>query len=497
MPVGKSSFSLFAFPFKFEADNFDQYVKALSDAECGSSEKRHRVWIKDKFPDKELLPHVASYLNAAAPRKSTAAMLRMDPNVLTSKAGLGVNSPWILELPGEHEDVAFLLDGIQLTLSRFGIGFLTFRVRPTSQELSSWLDFFHYFRFFGPGRGRRIQGQRRTGPGTVEPFFPEAACAATPDKEAQQQASGEGRFDKIIEAVLATGETTESGGHWWKAAYVPGQFIPFVSLYVDEYAEEPTDELIHRVRNFFHAEQEMCPCDDDLRFDHPGLLPYAQRQWFVLSRDGCAFLAIDAPKTPFFREAMPDHLGKHYFLIFELVLHQYFALAELSANVAEHWLGGAETDLAGFEKRRRQAFEKNLGALLDFNARGLFSQVCHREHHHRFYAKLQQFYTIDRLHDEVRDEIREMHDSLMMQRTEAVQQRLRTLELLALFIGVPGLVLSFLGINILDITAKDEGLNWSTAVGLGFGVGAILSLAAFLLLFRWGDKFDSLFSREK
>jgi hypothetical protein len=497
MHVADSSFLRFVYPFKFATETCDDRVTALHNAVWAGTEQGPSVWQEERFPEDELLPHVAGYLNARSPRKATAVLLRMDSNVLRSTAGLGINTAWDLRLPGTHEDVPFLIEGFQLSLFRFGIGYLTVQVRPDTPAVAAWLDFIHFFRFFRGSRGRQIQGKRRTGPGQVEPFFPEIAADCPGDQEESAGQPGCGLFGQIVDAVLRSGSLPGDESPWWHPVYLPDQLIPYVAVYVDEHEPDTMAELIHRVRNFFHSQQELSLSEYDRRADHPGSLPYADRQWFLVSRDGCAFLALDAPRTPFFRQAMPDHLGKHYFLIFQLVLHQQFVLTRLSEFVAEQWLPSPGMGRRDSERQRRLAFERNLDTLLSFNSRSMFSQICHREHHHRFYVKLQEFYAVDRLYVEIRDEIREMHACLMMQRTEVVQKRLRVLELLAVFIGAPSLVLAFLGINIRGVTAEGHGLTWWNALSLGIGVGTIACLIALLFLFRWANKFDTLFSGDE
>jgi hypothetical protein len=216
------------------------------------------------------------------------------------------------------------------------------------------------------------------------------------------------------------------------------------------------------------------------------LLPYADDQWFVFSLEGGAFVAFDAPKNDFFRINLPTHLKNQYFLLFLLTLHQRFALTRLSHEVSEHWLRVNEAD-------RMPYFERIRSSLMEFTARGYFIQVVQRENHHRFYRKWQEVLQVERLYQEVNDEVREMYNDLLLQRSEEEERASRSLERMVAFfgaaIGIPTLVFTFMGINILGYTLKSDGLTSEfvagvalCAVGLGIVVGLMLPYA----IRRWG-----------
>jgi cation transport ATPase len=118
-------------------------------------------------------------------------------------------------------------------------------------------------------------------------------------------------------------------------------------------------------------------------------------------------------------------------------------------------------------------------------ARGHFAQVMQREHHHRCYRKWQETFQVEQLYQEVSEEVREMHDYLLMQRTEdlkkiaeteakaeadreqAEQKRDQKLNKLIFFISVlfcfPSLVMAFLGTNIEGYT-NSEGVSGLFAI---------------------------------
>jgi hypothetical protein len=221
--------------------------------------------------------------------------------------------------------------------------------------------------------------------------------------------------------------------------------LPYAAIWVDGLPEAEIPELRYRLRNFFHAHQEICPTGNDLASNHPSLLPYAERQWFTFSLDGGTFVACDALQNDFFRTQLPDHLKKQYFLLFQLALHQRFTLMMLADQVATHWLAGGNDSSID---RRSQAFERIRDTLLSFTARGYFAQVMQREHHHRCYRRWQQIFQVERLYQEVSNAVREMHAALLMQlakeEAEREQKLERRLNQIALLLGVPALVLNYL-----------------------------------------------------
>jgi hypothetical protein len=192
--------------------------------------------------------------------------------------------------------------------------------------------------------------------------------------------------------------------------------------------------------------------------------------WFVFSLEGGAFVAINAPETDFFRREFPTHLRREYFLLFLLTLHQRFTLMSLSQQVSEHWLRGGE-------RERVQAFERIRDALLEFTARGYFSQAMQREHHHQVYRRWQETFQLERLYQEVSDEVREMHEFLQMRQSQKLEKRLN---FLTFVFGIPALLFSFLSINLYRITAKEEGLSIWFASALG-----VIALVIGLILWRW------------
>ncbi|MFA0750937.1 MAG: hypothetical protein SLRJCFUN_001340 [Candidatus Fervidibacter sp.] len=444
----------------------------MGEAKWRGEEREWKVWQTQPFPEDDLLEHVRRYLNSPEGTPPTARLWRITHDALSSpKGGLGSQADWELLLPSKRS-IPFRWDTIQLMLFRVGVGLLSLSVRPPSQDLNEWLDFIHFFRFTKREQVR-LRAQRRVGidPETkepkFEPFFPEPAGGV------ERHRDGVGYLDEIVTVLLATAKIEHENGRWWEEVFIPKQLLPYAILFVDEFPENDISLLLYRLRNFFHSQQPLHPADEDLRLDHPSLLPYAKGQWFVFSLDGGAFVAVNAPQTEFFRTTLPDHLRQQYFLLFLLTLHQRFALMGLSREVSEHWLRGGE-------KERTAIFERIRDRLLEFTARGYFTQVMQREHHHRVYRKWQEVFQLERLYQEVSEEVREMHEYLQARQVHKLERRINAL---SAFIGIPALVFGFLSINLHGITAKEEGL--SLGVALGFAVlGFLLGFLVWLWLSR-------------
>jgi len=308
-----------------------------------------------------------------------------------------------------------------------------------------------------------------TGQTRYSEFFPVAAV---------DNRSSDGSLRTLVEVLKKVLETA-GGDLWCRDVFIPGQLLAFAVLYLDDVPENKTGELLYRVRNLFHAGQEIRPSAEDLRLDNSALLPYAESQWFTFSLEGGAFAAFNAPETPFFRGTLPDHLRNQYFLLFLLALQQRFTLIMLSGEITRHWLDeehpvGLEQRVARFQAVRRR--------LLEFTARGYFAQVMQQEHHHRCFRKWQDIFQIDRLYQEVSDEAREIHAYLLMNRTEALrnlaerqQEHIkgveRRLNLIGLVIGIPALAMSYLQVvgGIAAMKAALVGLGALAAGALLFG----------------------------
>jgi hypothetical protein len=471
--VAPSSFARFVYPFIFDPTTSDVRARAADGARWPGRERPLQVWREAAFPEEDLLPHVARYLNPPAGTPPTARLWEVNDDALQSPRGLGAGESVQWALRWRDREIPFRLEGAELALFGVGVGLLTVQARPLPGQLADWLDYLYAFRFARGQREVGIRLQRRVSADDYQPYFPAVAGGRETHPE------GTGILGEVLDALLQTAAVNGDTGRWWREIFVPGQLLPYAAVYVDDVREDEVAPLLYRIRNFFPSQREIRPAAEDLRLDHDAHLTYADRQYFLFSLEGAAFLAFDAPKTDFFRRELPAHLRTHYFLLYLVALHQRLALTRLSEAVSEHWLGQAEVE-------REKAFEHIEDRLLTFTARGYFTQVMQRAHHHRVYRRWQEVFQLEQLYREVSDEIREMHNLLLVRRSQLEEAATRRLErlvgLLGTIIGVPALVLAFLDINLKGVTTAQEGLPLrralfiaALALVLGILMGLLLS----------------------
>lgn len=473
----KSSFIYFVYPFLFDTKEFETRVKRIETARLSEQEEQ-TLWDMQQFPKDDLLSHVADYLNPNNTKLPTARLWKIND---AFRDVFGFRNEWILISPSGKVPFHFGLDNqgskaLQLALFRVGVGFLTVLAQPMGTEVSNWLDFLHYFRFIRGQRGVKIKAKRRifdqeTQQQQYIDFFPEPAGGIT------EHPDGIGFLGELVNALLNTGTNINKRNlqPWWKEVFVPGQMLPFAGLFMNGLPQDKQPYLLYKLRNFFNSSQGDHPSLFDLDPNHPANLPYVENQWFITSLEGTIFQASDSPDTEFFRQTLPVHLRNEYFLLFLLALHQRFALMMLSAKVAENWL--IDNDNSNHNDREK-LFTNIRDQLLSFTARGYFTQAMQREHHHRCYLKWQEAFQVERLYREVNDEVREMHEYSLMQQTQRVEERIN---LVGAFIGIPALVISFLGINLRGINAGSDGMPLLWALLIAFGLGLGLSL----LVWQW------------
>ena len=495
----ESSFIYFVYPFAIEPTAVESRVKAIEEATytVRSGEAR-RVWEPLNLPQEELIEHMGQYLNLTREEPATARVWRLSHDA-ARQFGIDRSTKWRLLCPrgeigfqfGRGDDLGF---AVQLALFHTGVGFLTVQVWLDSEDQANWMNLLHYFRFARGQRGVSVRAERRTveqssakssnpqPEGEIQNTQSASAEAASPKSPPEPKwveffpsaaeknipAGKKPFFLAVIHALLHTA-SRQDGELWWQEVFISGQLIPFATLYFETVPEQMVAETVYRVRNFFHMGQEVGLTEEDRSLTHPKLLPYARQMWFTFSLEGCAFVAIHAPNTDFFRRGLPDHLKRHYFLLFLIGLNQRFTLIRLSQEVSRRWLQGDSG-------QRIETFERIHRLLMEFTARSYFSLVAQREHHQRFYSALQQTLMVDTLYQEVKDEILEMYQALQREQSERIEhnqalQRQQSMRLerrvsfLTAFIAVPTAVFSFLNINIKSITSDTEGLPLVVAVG--------------------------------
>ena len=484
----------FVYAFTFDGSTLPRRAEVIEQAAWQGARQSLKVWQPEEFPSADLLSHVAAFLRPPADSIRTAALWRMDEAALRSPAGLGggadhPGATWTLVT--RHSDIPFVLHEVSLALFRHGVGFLTIAARPTTPSPDAWFDFLHHFRFISGQRAAVVRAERALAPGergaapTRTAYFP---AVAGPDRDGQPHNMGE-----IVDGLLRAGTTGNETNPWWEEVFVPGTLLPYASLFVDGCEQARADEMLFRLRNFFHANQDVHPAVQTP--DDPQALPYSEGQWFFFSLNGGGFLARNAPATPFFRQTLPAHIAHQYFLLFLLALQQRFVLMMLSQEVSRRWVA-AGPDISDAD--RVAAFARIRDALLAFTAQGYFAQTMQEEHHHRCYERWQQTFQLARLYDEVSAEVREMFADLDLRQRHATarlaeqQERQskmmeRRLNLIGFLVGVPVwlFVLINSSVNLSAVRsalfrAGPSGIQWYDllfSVGLGaIGIGLALIL---------------------
>ncbi|MEG4230846.1 hypothetical protein QUA40_01830 [Microcoleus sp. Pol11C3] len=438
------SFIYFVYPFIFETKDFKTLKSAISQAQIPAKENQF-LWESQSFPKNDLLFHVANYLNPTDNHPPTASLWKLNE---VARDIFGFRAQWqlitpISEIPFTFGEAGEGNKAVQLALFQIGVGFLTVRVQPDSDNINEWLNFLHYFRFLRGQQGTHVKAERRIGfnPDTkqpqLEPFFPELAGG-----QAQYQ-KGKVYFGEVVTNLLKKSALPPNSlpeptsKQWWSEVFVPGQMLSFTALFADHLPVDETQLLLYKLQNLFHQQQGNNPAPEDLGFNNPAWLPYASRQWFIFSLEGGSFLAADAPKTEFFRQTLPSHLRDQYFLLFLIALHQRFTLMMLSSKVALNWLTDHEKKHSNGQ--REQVFEEIRNQLLVFTARGYFTQVMQREHHHRCYRQWHQVFQIQELYQEVNDEVRDMYEYTLMQQTRRLET---TIQVIGVAVGIGGIIAS-------------------------------------------------------
>jgi hypothetical protein len=449
----------FVYPFTFDGESFESCTEQVKAAEWQGRKRPLSIWVNQNFPDSDLLPHIANYLNPPASKLATARTWRLTNEVLSSPtAGLGggagqSSTRWYLVTP--YGEIAFCIHDVQLILFKIGVGLLSVHAAPIEKvtDVDQWLDFTHFFRFYRGRSDVHLRAEKRIGldPDSKQPIY--EAFFPAPAGGLEQHPDGSGLLDDLIQAILQT-VALRNDEQWWRDAFVPGTMLPYAVFYMDGVPEEKRQLMRYRVRKFFHSRQEIHPAEEEFHPQQRNVLEYTDNQWFTFSLDGGAYIAFDAPQTSFFRQVMPDHLRKQYYFLFLLTLHQRFALTMLSEQVAEQWL--EELDSAQlFLQDQELAFAKIHDSLLTFTAFGHFVQVVQRENPHRCYQRWQQTFQLAELYQEVKDEIDYMYDDLVTKRSvqqrllqEAQQQQSKRLEQrlnnIAWLIGTVALALGFI-----------------------------------------------------
>ena len=158
----------------------------------------------------------------------------------------------------------------------------------------------------------------------------------------------------------------------------------------------------------------------------------------------------------------------------------------LTNEVAQNWVTECS---ALHDDKREQAFRHIRDAVLTFSARGYFAQVMQLDHHHRYYLRWQEIFQTSRLYKELRDEVNDMFDYLLLQKQERLQiiaegqeKRTRRLErlisVIACMVGLPILGLTF------QLAAVGNGFTLAILITIGtlsIGLGTYFGARSWII----------------
>ena len=306
-----------------------------------------------------------------------------------------------------------------------------------------------------------------------------ARCAWHPTNLPESSQGDAFVFQDFIQMVLKASGLKSSELND-KPVFTPGHTLPYVSLFVKNTQDNDKPAVIFRLRNFFGNDQGANPSSEDLRDDHPANLGYSRDQWFQQTLNGGSFIAFEGETGPldsFQKNELPDHLRHVYFFANLLTLYQRFALARLSNKVATQVLNGEDG-----------VWEEIRNELLNFTARGYFTQAMQSDHHHRYYRKWQEVFQISQLYAEVRDEIRDLYEREISEHNKQDAKRDIHLQLI---LGWGTALSLIIGWNTLEELGLGKLFHpWSEWIRFGIGLVLALGFASWfsIMLYRKGKR---------
>jgi hypothetical protein len=418
-------------------------------------------WSKGRDLRSYLLPHVADHMGTgrdAMPSDShISESLRLTPKAV--RRLLGTDS---FAIEPRHKTVTFAVTDCEITLFRFGIGFLSVEVIPDGNEVPDWNDACHYLRFYEePGA---VDGNRQ--------------CQFVGTE------SGVSNVGMLMDRLLEPIAIQERPRSLWR----PGQMFGYVSIIVDgsQGDEQRLFESYYRFRRFFHRDSAVYATQDQQTDLQPEPLQYARDAFLFHSLDGGGIVCLNPPDIQFFNNTLQDHARGPYFVGFMVAMHTRLLLARISSELIQRW--NESIDLEG----RLRSFAETKRLLIEVVARCSFVQIMYTDNHHANYRRWYEVLGVDRFQNEVTREVDNMYDYLFFateerasQQREASEDRAeraeRTLTIGGLGFAFCSLLLAFLGVNVDGWTTSSGGLRFSFAVvaalfalcvgiAVGFGV---------------------------
>ena len=406
------------------------------------------LWGDLDLPDDMLLTHCSAHLNcwdgsSEHPRRDyeTGHFWRINESYKTSGEIFDPSREWLVRKGSGQKaaSVSFSVIDANLVIFRQRVGFLILEIGSRSSDPADWL--------FLANRLRTIGGSDRKRSDSNGPKVEVAAASPLPlFLPANGVRQGEtdtfsGRLGELFEWLSRESLPGSTLTYPW----VRGMVLPYFSLFVESVVGAPDSnsdfppeipDLGERVRRFFRADQVMQAIPE---VPAQSIVTYAPNQYFSYSLDGGSFYACDAPDTEFFRNTLPDHLRRYYFLNYLFVLHQRLVLMQLSDAIADRWINEPSaldqsahdsTDSVGADEAAKTKLEKLVWAfeelrdeLLEFSARGYFIQFMHSQNHHRDYRKWQETFEVAQFHSEVQNQLNEINAAISLRFEEVASRR--------------------------------------------------------------------------
>jgi hypothetical protein len=476
MIVLENSFINFIYPFVYDAQSCQPhtFISKIKNIFWQSRQGPANVWEECECAEDEILPCLKSLLTRGDDNCG-AYFWKIEGNALQSPFGFGGSLNW--HLLSRKEEIPFKFEEVKLGIFSIGIGFIIMRVCLLSSNKDSWLDFLYNFRFCRGQRNIKLRVTRQVEQYKNEPYWPGIGG------DLKSRPNEYGNIEEIIDMLLYPLIQQSGSLKWWQDIFIPGQLIPFACILlegqeqaiIDELLNNELAEFIYRIKNLFHSRQEIRLLQSERKPEQSMLRLYSENQWFAYSLDGTAFIAYNPPKTTFFLNTLPSHIGNQYFLVYLLVLSQHFILINLSNQVSRYWIHSDES-------KKVKVFRIIKASLLEFTARLYFTQVIHSNHQHIYYSKWQDVLQITCLYNEVKDEVFSMHNEITLKLAEDQYRRTKRLELMLLglgsFIGIPALCLNFMiGMGENSVLKAILFLSAGLFLGAGFLVASRLFAA--------------------
>ena len=189
--------------------------------------------------------------------------------------------------------------------------------------------------------------------------------------------------------------------------------------------------------------------------------------WTLLaSQEGVGFAQTLAPGA---RSPLSHNVESLYADLFVFCLQQRWTLLELQDELDEQTTGrGGSEKLSGLFER-----------FIEFRSRYWFVEITDRPLGNAMFQKMQAALNIPKLFTELGEEIQDLH--AVAQNADA--RRINdVMNIIGFLVLPPSLVIGFLGINLVGITATDEGMTWQEA-GL-WSAGAVVLAVALGALYK-------------